>query len=75
MTFLLATLLLATLLLAAHAAARAPSIKIYSKPVDWFSPFSEFTEINGRPQSKFVDAAPVLIASEQSPADLNSRLL
>ncbi|MFT5578657.1 MAG: hypothetical protein ACI9WS_001412 [Paraglaciecola psychrophila] len=44
------------------------------KSVDWFFPLSEFTEINGQPQNKFVDAAPVLITSEQSLADLNARL-
>jgi len=44
------------------------------QPVAWFFPLSEFGEINGQPQNKFVDAAPVLIASEQSLAELNSRL-
>jgi len=44
------------------------------RPVDWFFPLSEFGEIHGQPQNKFVDAAPVLITSEQSLLELNSRL-
>jgi len=42
--------------------------------VDWFIPVPEFELVHGRPQTKFVDAAPILLTNEVSLKDLNDRL-
>jgi len=41
---------------------------------DWFFPVPEFELIHGKPQTKFVDAAPILLTNDESLKDLNSRL-
>ena len=40
----------------------------------WFMPLAEFKAINTLPQSKFVDAAPLLLANSSSLENLNKRL-
>jgi len=42
--------------------------------VDWLLPLDEFAPVNGKKQSKFVDAAPILLTSLDSLQDLNARL-
>ncbi|MFT4713637.1 MAG: hypothetical protein ACJAVI_005978 [Candidatus Azotimanducaceae bacterium] len=43
-------------------------------PFDWFLPLPEFSLVHGEPQTKFVDAAPLLLTNAVSLTDLNSRL-
>lgn len=43
-------------------------------PIDWFLPIPEFSLVHGEPQTKFVDAAPILLTNAASLADLNGRL-
>jgi len=40
----------------------------------WFLPAPEFSAVHGKPQTKFVDAAPILLTNTGSLDDLNSRL-
>lgn len=42
--------------------------------VDWFLPHPEFTAVHGQVQTRFVDAAPILLVGQSSLDDLNSRL-
>ncbi|MBL4679089.1 MAG: MOSC domain-containing protein [Pseudomonadales bacterium] len=44
------------------------------KPIDWNIPLEEFASIHKQKQSKFVDAAPLLLTNIGSLAELNSRL-
>jgi len=41
----------------------------------WFLPVPEFVSVHGKPQTKFVDAAPILLTNTESLDDLNGRLL
>jgi uncharacterized protein YcbX len=41
---------------------------------DWFLPLPEFSLVHGEPQTKFIDAAPLLLTNAASLTDLNSRL-
>ena len=40
----------------------------------WFLPVPEFVSVHGKPQTKFVDAAPILLTNTESLDDLNARL-
>jgi uncharacterized protein len=45
-----------------------------AQPVNWILPLPEFSTVHDKPQSKFVDAAPLLMTSQNSLVELNSRL-
>ena len=44
------------------------------QPVKWFLPIEEFSGVHDQAQTKFIDAAPVLLTNENSLADLNDRI-
>ena len=41
---------------------------------DWFLPLKEFGNVHGQKQTKFIDAAPVLLTNQSSLEDLNQRM-
>lgn len=45
-----------------------------TKPISWHLPLEEFANIHQQEQSKFVDAAPLLLTNLNSLLDLNTRL-
>ncbi len=45
-----------------------------AEPTPFIIPLPEFTEVHGRDQQRFVDAAPVMLANSSSLDDLNQRL-
>ncbi len=44
------------------------------EPAPFIIPLPEFTDVHGQDQSRFIDAAPVMLANQSSLDDLNSRL-
>ncbi len=42
--------------------------------IKWFFPLEEFSAVQDKDQSKFVDAAPILLTSQDSLADLNDKI-
>lgn len=44
------------------------------KAFDWFLPLEEFSSVHGQKQTKFVDAAPILLTNQSSLDDLNLRM-